>query len=231
MNINVRGREQNTMKIHVYKKEDNNDYTFSFVEEQTKGEIAKAIYDRETYFLYQGNKYTAGNKPLLTEVIPVPIEYPVSTKMKKFVGFSLLKSGEKICEYYQESVTYGKGKVFKKNMVFDVFKFENENYFVYPMVSKKIPDPFYCIQDEMGKTTGIIERHKTIKNKCVTSISIEDETDLLHFMLIAFEETILGLYEEDGFIRDKNVTRRFYSDEEVKGVLTNLENEININSY
>lgn len=166
--------------------------TYRYNDAITDRAYAIALYNYGKTVTLQVNEqeYVFSETPKFVIKSQLNIKYPLSNKWKKTIGFPILQKGECVANYYGEAATCRKRGIFKKNIGFTVFEYNNEPYMVYRVGFSKQNSHYYCIHNNAGETVAIIERHSFYKNNCKATIYIEKETDILIALLVCTEGMI-----------------------------------------
>ena len=140
--------------------------------------------------LLDNKEYQFFNHPKFVEKINLNIKYPIYSKRKKTVGFYILEDNKPVSMFYGETAICGKKGIFKRNIGFTVFEYNNCPYMLYRVGFPKQKSHYYCLYNNDGQTVAIIERHSYYKDDCKATVYIEKEENVLIALLACTEEII-----------------------------------------
>lgn len=143
-----------------------------------------------TSLFFNGKEYRFFNYPKFIEKPQININYPLSSKRKKTVGFHILENENCVAKFYGEAATCRKKGILKKNIGFTVFEYNNEPYMLYRVGFPKQNSHYYCLYNNYGKTVAIIERHSFYKDNCKATIYVEEQENIVIALLACTEEII-----------------------------------------
>lgn len=145
-------------------------------------EATSLFVDDKTYEFYNYPKFI--EKPLIN------IKYPLSSKRKKTIGYYITEEKNCVAKFYGEAATCRKKGIFKRNIGFTVFEFNNSPYMLYRVGFPNQNSHYYCLYDNNGVTVAIIERHSYYEDNCKATIYVETPENILIALFACTEEII-----------------------------------------
>lgn len=165
-------------------------YSFKNYSDKTLVAEASDNYNEYITLKYLEKYYEFRNLPKLIEKSDINIKYPLSSKVKKTIGFYILENGECIAKFYGEAATCRKKGIFKRNIGFTVFEYNNIPYVLYRVGFKNENSHYYCLYDNNNSTVAIIERHSFQEDNRKATLYIEKEENITIALLVCTEEMI-----------------------------------------
>ena len=114
----------------------------------------------------------------------------MSSKRKKTIGYYITEEKNCAAKFYGEAATCRKKGIFKRNIGFTVFEFNNSPYMLYRVGFQNQNSHYYCLYDNNGVTVAIIERHSYYEDNCKATIYVEDSENILIALFACTEEII-----------------------------------------
>lgn len=167
-----------------------------FFREAATGRILAEARDGEAgtvAILTDGREFTLHRSPKVIRKVPVTTVYPLSSRSKKTLGFSVTEQGKEIGCYYGEATTYEKRGLFKKNLVLTVYSLFGEAYTLYRIGFAGEPCHYYRLLDAQMRTVAMLQRNYSEEEPARATIYVEEERYLPLSLIVCGGEMLVGV--------------------------------------
>ncbi len=146
---------------------------------------------------YNNREYDFAAYPRIVQKVPVYVPYPLADSFKKTLGFYILENKNRIAKSYKDAVTCRKKGIFKKNIGFTAFEYQQSSYVLYRVGLPKEASHYYCLYASNGATVAIIERHNFYEDNCKATIYVEQDAHVT-VALFACVKAIVSAFNATG---------------------------------
>lgn len=157
------------------------------VQDASGNEIAvgKNNSDKELFLAieYQGKEYKFPRKIVKQEKVQYAFPYPLSSKHQKTLGYEVYMDGSMVMETYPEAATDKKVFFFKRNFLFNVYKYKGRAYHCFKVGFADELSHYHFIKTVDGETVAAIERVYYSEDDRRATIYLKDP-ELLEMILL-----------------------------------------------
>lgn len=167
-----------------------------FFREAATGRILAEVMDGEAgaaVIRIDGRVFTVHHRPCMIRKVPVTTVYPLSSRSKKTLGFSITELGKEIGCYYGEATTYEKRGFFKKNLVLTVYSVFGEAYTLYRIGFADEPCHYYRLLDAQMRTIAMLQRNYSEEEPARATVYVEEERYLPLSLIVCAGEMLVGV--------------------------------------